>query len=196
MFSLKEIISSIADVGQKLFKKEKIKKNDLESIIILCDDLISNKGAAFGITVARNIIELYQTLSVENKLLFFKKINEKNKPSFRKVNEAIDIYKNSQNEKNLSHLFRVSEGSRRELFTRMNMAPNGTSAIVSLREDLIKILKDNMTICHRSLDAKIFPPKIRYTVDIRQQVKIVLRDLTDIFSSEEFETNYLDYSLV
>jgi hypothetical protein len=59
-----------------------------------------------------------------------------------------------------------------------------------------KILKDNMTICHRSLDAKIFPPKIRYTVDIRQQVKIVLRDLTDIFSSEEFETNYLDYSLV
>ena len=59
-----------------------------------------------------------------------------------------------------------------------------------------KILKDNMTICHRSLDAKIFPPKIRYTVDIRQQVKIVLRDLTDIFSSEELETNYLDYSLV
>jgi len=59
-----------------------------------------------------------------------------------------------------------------------------------------KILKDNMTICHRSLDAKIFPPKIRYTVDIRQQVKTVLRDLTDIFSSEELETNYLDYSLV
>lgn len=59
-----------------------------------------------------------------------------------------------------------------------------------------KILKDNATICHRSLDAKIFPPKIRYTVDIRQQVKSVLRDLTDIFSSEELETNYLDYSLV
>ena len=59
-----------------------------------------------------------------------------------------------------------------------------------------KILKDNMTICHRSLDAKLFPPKIRYTVDIRQQVKSVLRDLTDIFSSEELETNYLDYSLV
>ena len=143
MFNFKEIISSIADAGQKLFSIKNTKKNDLESIISLCDDLISHKGAAFGITVARNIIELYQTLSVENKLLFFKKINEKNKPSFMKVNEAIDIYKSSQNEKNLSHLLRVSEGSRRELFTRMNMAPNGTSAIVSLREDLIKILKDN-----------------------------------------------------
>ena len=40
-----------------------------ESIISLCDDLISNKGAAFGITVARDITDLYQTLSPDNKLL-------------------------------------------------------------------------------------------------------------------------------
>ena len=60
MFNLKQIISSIADAGQKLFNKKHIKKNDLDSIISLCDDLISNKGAAFGITVARNITELYQ----------------------------------------------------------------------------------------------------------------------------------------
>ena len=33
MFNLKEIISSIDDVGQKLFKKSVPKKNDLESII-------------------------------------------------------------------------------------------------------------------------------------------------------------------
>jgi malonyl-CoA decarboxylase len=143
MFNLKQIISSIADVGQKLFNKKNIKENDPDSILSLCDDLISNKGAAFGITVARNITELYQTLSTENKLSFFKSINTKYKPSFTKVNEAIDIYRNSQNEKNLSDLFKVSEGNRRELFRRMNMAPSGTSIIVALREDLLKILKNN-----------------------------------------------------
>ena len=143
MFNLKQIISLIADAGQKLFDKKNIKENDLNSILSLCDDLLSNKGAAFGITVARDITELYQTLSKENKLLFFRKINEKYKPSFTKVNEAIDLYKNSQNEKTLSDLFKVSEGRRRELFRRMNMAPSGTSIIVSLREDLLKILKDN-----------------------------------------------------
>jgi malonyl-CoA decarboxylase len=143
MFNLKQIISSIADVGQKLFNKKNIKENDPDSILSLCDDLISNKGAAFGITVARNITELYQTLSTENKLSFFKSINKKYKPSFTKVNEAIDIYRNSQNEKNLSDLFKVSEGNRRELFRRMNMAPSGTSIIVALREDLLKILKNN-----------------------------------------------------
>ena len=143
MFNFKEIISSIADAGQKLFSLKNIKKNDLESIISLCDDLISHKGAAFGITVARDITELYQSLSPENKLLFFKKINEKYKPSFTKVNNAIENYIKSQNEKTLSDLFKVSEGKRRELFRRMNMAPNGTAIIVSLREDLLKILKDN-----------------------------------------------------
>ena len=143
MFNLKEIISSIADVGQKLFKKSVVKKNDLESIISLCDDLISNKGAAFGITVARDITDLYHTLSPNNKLLFFKKINEKFKPDHNKVNSAIETYKREQNDKNLFKLFVTSEGQRRELFRRMNMSPNGISTIVSLREDLLQILNDN-----------------------------------------------------
>ena len=143
MFNLKEIISSIADVGQKLFKKTDLKKDDLETILLLCDDLISNKGAAFGITVARDITNLYQSLSFENKLLFFKKINEKYKPSHTKVTEAIENYQKTQNDKNLYKLFVTSEGKRRELFKRMNMAPNGISTIVSLREDLLKILGEN-----------------------------------------------------
>jgi len=143
MFNLKQIISAIADAGQKLFTKKNIKENDIDSILSLCDDLISHKGAAFGITVARDITKLYQVLSLENKLLFFKKINEKYKASFTKVDEAINHYKISPNEKTLANLFKSSEGKRRELFRRMNMAPNGTSVIVALREDLLKTLKTN-----------------------------------------------------
>ena len=74
MFNFKQIISSIADAGEKLFKRKVVKKNDLETILTLCDDLISNKGAAFGIAVARDITELYLTLTDENKLLFFKNL--------------------------------------------------------------------------------------------------------------------------
>ncbi|MFL2889616.1 MAG: malonyl-CoA decarboxylase N-terminal domain-containing protein [Pelagibacteraceae bacterium] len=120
---IKKIISSIADAGQKLFRKSEIKKNDLNSILKLCDDLLSNKGVVFGITVARDILNLYQELSNENKLNFFKKINEKYKPNYTKVNESIKVYSKSQNEKNLANLFLVAEGKRRELFRRMNNAP-------------------------------------------------------------------------
>ena len=143
MFNLKEIISSIADVGQKLFKKAELKKNDLDTILSLCGDLLSTKGAAFGITVARDITDLYSSLSIENKLLFFKKINEKYKPSHTEVSKAIEEYQRTQNDKNLYNLSITSEGKRRELFKRINMSPNGISTIVSLREDLLKIIYKN-----------------------------------------------------
>ena len=52
------------------------------------------------------------------------------------------------------------------------------------------------TICHKIIDAKIFPPKIRYTVDVRPHLKSVLRSLTDIFSSEDLTYKYMTYQLV
>ena len=155
MFDLKQIISSIADAGQKLLNRKDIKKNDIDMILSLCDDLISNKGAAFGITVARDVTKLYQVLSSDNKLIFFKKINKKYKANFTEVDEAINLYKISPNEKTLANLFKVSSGKRRELFTRMNMAPNGTSVIIELREDLLKVLKDNK-------DLKVLDDDLRY----------------------------------
>jgi len=52
------------------------------------------------------------------------------------------------------------------------------------------------TICHRIWDAKLYPPKTRYTVDIRPHLKKLLRDLSDIFSREKLNHTYLDYRLV
>jgi hypothetical protein len=49
---------------------------------------------------------------------------------------------------------------------------------------------DNMTICQRSFDAKVYPPKVRYTVDLRPKLKQVLTDLTDIFSGKKFNYFY------
>ena len=54
----------------------------------------------------------------------------------------------------------------------------------------IFIKSGDMTICHRRMDAKVFPPKIRYTVDIRPHIKTILSDLTDIFSSKNLTYEY------
>lgn len=59
----------------------------------------------------------------------------------------------------------------------------------------IKIRLGDETICHKIVDAKLCPPKIRYTVDVRPQLKSLLRDLTDIFSSEDLNYDYMDYKL-
>lgn len=59
----------------------------------------------------------------------------------------------------------------------------------------IFIKQGDMTICHREFDAKIYPPKVRYTVDIRPELKIILRGLTDIFSAENLSYKYMNYQL-
>jgi hypothetical protein len=51
------------------------------------------------------------------------------------------------------------------------------------------------TICHRQYDAKIYPPKVRYTVDVRPYLKSILKDLTDIFSEENLTYEYLGLPL-
>jgi hypothetical protein len=51
------------------------------------------------------------------------------------------------------------------------------------------------TICHRQFDGKMFPPKVRYTVDVRPFIKNILRDLTDIFSETDLSYDYLEFDL-
>jgi hypothetical protein len=53
----------------------------------------------------------------------------------------------------------------------------------------------NETICHRIIDAKVYPPKVRYTLDIRPSIKNILRELTDILSEKNLSFNYMKYSL-
>ena len=52
----------------------------------------------------------------------------------------------------------------------------------------------DMTICQRTFNAKHYPPKIRYTVDLRPQLKSVLNDLTDIFSGKNFNYYYPNFN--
>ena len=51
------------------------------------------------------------------------------------------------------------------------------------------------TICHRVFDGKFYPPKVRYTVDVRPFLKEALRELTDIFSNNKLTYEYLEFDL-
>ena len=63
-------------------------------------------------------------------------------------------------------------------------------------ENFLLVIKlgDDVFI-QRMFPANIFHPKVRYTVDIRPHLKRFLSDLTDILSSRELETSYLNYQL-
>lgn len=60
---------------------------------------------------------------------------------------------------------------------------------------LLEIKLGEDVFISRIFPAYFFHPKVRYTVDIRPKLKRILSDLTDILSSEELETTYLQYEL-
>lgn len=60
---------------------------------------------------------------------------------------------------------------------------------------LLEIKLGDDVFIQRIFPAYYYHPKVRYTVDIRPKLKRILSDLTDILSSEELETSYLQYEL-
>jgi hypothetical protein len=69
------------------------------------------------------------------------------------------------------------------------------SKVAGKEEFLLEIKLDDDVFIQRIFPAYVFHPKVRYTVDIRPRLKRILSDLTDILSSEELETAYLQYEL-
>jgi malonyl-CoA decarboxylase len=127
MLDFKKFFSSIADAGQSLIGKKIIKK-DLNSALQLCDDLISFKGIASGIAIAREITDIYNLFNTDQKLNFFKEINKKYSPNPNDVEIKISNYLKEKSEKSLNELGSSVEGNRQELIRRLK------------REDLLNFL--------------------------------------------------------
>jgi len=60
---------------------------------------------------------------------------------------------------------------------------------------LLQIKLGEDVFIERVFPAYYYHPKVRYTVDIRPKLKRMLGNLTDILSSDELETTYLNYQL-
>lgn len=54
----------------------------------------------------------------------------------------------------------------------------------------ISVKMNDNVIFVRGIDAKVYPPKVRYTVDVRPHLKDLLLNLTDVFSSENLTFEY------
>jgi|TARA_B100001094_G_C18101589_1_gene756061 hypothetical protein len=59
----------------------------------------------------------------------------------------------------------------------------------------ITIKKGNHLIMQRIFPADIYPPKVKFSVDIRPQISYILRELTDVLSDRKPYCYYLDKQL-
>ena len=138
----KNIIESVADAGEKFLDLRR-RGTTSQDLLSLCEDLISHRGAASGIALAREVVNRYRSLDRDEKLAFFLEMNQKMKPNLEEIQRAAGELIQAPDEKTLRDLSAAMTSNRQKLFSRMNMAPNGTAAIVALRQDLMDFLREH-----------------------------------------------------
>ncbi|OYT13832.1 MAG: decarboxylase [Bacteroidetes bacterium 4572_114] len=136
----KNLVGSVADAGEKFLDLRRLRGTPTQSLLKLCDDLISHKGVASGIALAREMVYRYQSLKSDEKLNFLLELNQQMGPNLLEIRKAAGEFSKTPDEKNLVQLSRKIKSNRQKLFSRMNMAPNGTQAIVALRKDILDFI--------------------------------------------------------
>ncbi len=141
--SIKDILSTLAERGRSLLDLDRYSGDPEKNLRLLCDDLLSMAGEASGVAMAQQVIVVYQSLGDEQKGKFFQWMQSEYGPDEDRLNAAIAAYEDNASDQTLNNINRESEPRRHELLRRLNLAPGGTAALVSMRADLLKHLKSH-----------------------------------------------------
>lgn len=138
-----DMLQSITDRGKRLlFSAPKENASDpLKAIRQQCDALLSSRGEASGMALARDILERWKLLGAEGQREFLQLLVDGFGPDTEKLNRAIDNYRQSPDPKALLTLHVAAEPLRQELIRRLNLAPGGTASLVRMRETLLQLKK-------------------------------------------------------
>ena len=115
----------------------------LEELQLLCYRLLSEAGTANSAAIASQVVDAYPTLPPESRVAFFEFLDSELAPDTQQVLRAAKAYADRQDAERVLELQRVVEPPRQELVRRINRAPGGTAAIVAMRRDLLKILREH-----------------------------------------------------
>jgi malonyl-CoA decarboxylase len=140
-----DLLATISERGRSLLRRGDIseEKPDAAGLIELCEALLSGSGEASGTALAREVLDHYQDLDTEGRLTFFQGLVRDFGPDRKKLDQAIDAWRAAPNADDTSELHFASEPRRQELIRRLNRAPNGTSDLVAMRADLLKLMNSH-----------------------------------------------------
>jgi malonyl-CoA decarboxylase len=134
-----DMLQSIAERGRGLLDRSHRRgaaEQHSASTVQLCEDLLSRRGEASGVALAGEILARYAELKPGARIAFFEALGNRFGPDAARLREALTAWQNSPTESAAAVLHRASEPRRLELIRRLNLAPNGTAALVRMREQL------------------------------------------------------------
>lgn len=140
-----DLLSTISERGRTLLRRGGASdtKQDASELLELCEALLSGRGEASGIAIARDVFDGYQALDAAGRQSFFTALARDFGPDREKLSQAIESWRTRPSDADASDLHFASEPRRQELIRRLNRAPGGTSELVSMRADLLALMKGN-----------------------------------------------------
>ena len=136
--SLKDILLTVAAGGLEIFERTAGRRHG--DPLEMCKRLLNLKGEASAISLAHEILTTYQGLSSRNRVNFFERLVTDFMPDAERLKQAIAAYQREPNADNARALEAAAESPRQELFRLLNMGPDGTASIISMREDLRQLM--------------------------------------------------------
>ena len=109
--------------------------NELGAIALA---LLSGRGEASGIALAKQILNAYSGFDATERLAFLRILAERFGPDAARLERAIERYRANPGARTSTELFAAAEPPRQELIRRLNLAPGGTAGVVRMREDVLK----------------------------------------------------------
>jgi malonyl-CoA decarboxylase len=107
-----------------------------------CKRLLSERGAASGVSLAKISLDLYRGLDKKEQARFFASLSSEFSPEPQRVLAAAKAYAEEPNAAHLAQLCICAEPPRQELLRRLNQGPGGTTTILRLRERLLEVKRD------------------------------------------------------
>lgn len=133
---LDQLWSSIADAGREFLRRRLGSRR--RSIATLCRELLSVRGEASTVALAREVLEAWRAMSEDERREFCLLLAREFGPDVEAVRRAAEAYAAAPGPRTLAELRRVSESPRLELFRRLNTAPGGPRTIVEMRALLLR----------------------------------------------------------
>jgi malonyl-CoA decarboxylase len=136
-----EMLQTISERGRALIDRARDRRGDAaarsESLVELCEELLSGRGEASGVALAREILARYDALTTGPRIAFFEALATRFGVDRERIDTAVDAWSRAGTDEAAAELHHAAEPRRQELFRRINLAPGGTQALVSMREDLL-----------------------------------------------------------
>jgi malonyl-CoA decarboxylase len=151
---LQELLSSVAEQGRALLPRSLFGAGAEEDIEALARALISGRGEASGVAIARELLDRYAQLGDGDRRKFFRFLATELSPEGARVAEAARSYLDDPTEETLAHLQKALDSPRLEFFRRLNLAPGATAEIVAMRRDLLRTPLDDPALAAVDADLR------------------------------------------